>query len=311
MADANPKKLLVAMDGSERALRTAKYLAEMPAFFNMQINLFNVFAGVPESYYDLRREPASVNVTAGLYSWEKQQRRQVEQHLEKCRSVMLSADFNPASIRTTIQKRRIGIARDIVAESKKGYAAVVLRRRGMGGLQGLVMGSVALKLLNGIDSVPIFFAGRKTNRRRVLVAVDGSENAMRAVDLVADMLGGFDYTVGLVTVIREETLPEKGSSAGPALESGLEDIEPLVRKSLNQAQERLYAAGFDDSRLSLEIIRGAQSRAAAIVETADREGFDTIVLGRRGLSRVQQFFAGRVSTKVLQIGQKHHVWIVN
>lgn len=311
MADANSKKLLVAMDGSERALRTAKYLAEMPAFYNMQINLFNVFAGVPESYYDLRREPASVHATAGLYSWEKLQRGRIEQHLQKCRSILLSADYNPANIRIAVQKRREGIARDIIAESKKGYTAVVLRRRGMGSLQGLVMGSVALKLLNGIDTAPIIFAGRKANRRRVLVAVDGSDNAMRAVDLVAGMLGGFDYSVGLVTVLRAVAQPERDSAAESAFNDFLEDIEPQVRTSLNQAQERLSAAGFDDSRLTLEIVRGAESRAAAIVGTADQGGFDTIVLGRRGLSRVQQFFAGRVSTKVLQIGQKYHVWIVN
>jgi nucleotide-binding universal stress UspA family protein len=311
MADMKSKKLLVAVDGSERALLTAKYLAEMPAFFNMQINLFNVYAGVPESYYDLRREPASVNATAGLYSWEKLQRGQMDQHLQKCRSILLSADYNPANIRTTIHKRRVGIARDIIVESQKGYAAVVLRRRGMGSLKGLVMGSVAWKLLNGIDSAPIIFAGRKANRRRVLVAVDGSDNAMRAVDLVADLIGGYDYTVGLVTVLRAGARTGQDSAAESPIESYLDEIEPQVRNSLNLAQERLCAAGFDDSRLTLEIVKGAQSRAAAIVETADQGGFDTIVLGRRGLSRVQQFFAGRVSTKVLQIGQKHHVWIVN
>jgi len=311
MAEANSKKLLVAMDGSERALRTAKYLSGMPAFYNMQINLFNVFAGVPESYYDLRREPASINATAGLYSWEKLQRGRIEAHLQKCRSILLSADYNPANIRTTVQKRRVGIARDIIAESTKGYAAVVLRRRGMGSLQGLVMGSVALKLLNGIDTVPIIFAGRKTNRRRILVAVDGSDNAMRAVDMVADMLGGFDYSVGLVSVLRAEAGLEQDLADASDLNTSPEDIEPQVRRALNQAQERLVAAGFDDSRLTLEIVKGAQSRAAAIVETADQGGFDTIVLGRRGLSRVQQFFAGRVSTKVLQIGQKYHVWIIN
>jgi nucleotide-binding universal stress UspA family protein len=311
MADAKSKKLLVAMDGSERALRTAEYLSHMPAFYNMQVNLFNVFAGVPESYFDLGREPASVNITAGMYSWEKQQRGQIEQHLQQCRSILLSADYNPAKVQTTIKKRRVGIARDIIAESKKGYTAVVLRRRGMGGLQGLVMGSVALKMLNGIDSVPIIFAGRKTNRRRVLVAVDGSDNAMRAVELVADMLGGFDYAVGLVAVIRAEAQPERAPGAESTFKSHLEDVEPEVHNALNKAQERLVAAGFDDSSLSLEIVRGAQSRAAAIVDVADKGGFDTIVLGRRGLSRVQQFFAGRVSTKVLQIGQKYHVWIVN
>jgi nucleotide-binding universal stress UspA family protein len=311
MTNAKNNKLLVAVDGSERALRTAKYLASMPAFFNMQINLFNVFAGVPESYYDLRREPASVNATAGLYSWEKLQRGQIEQHLQKCRNLLLSADYNPAKVRTTLQKRRVGIARDIIAESKKGYSAVVLRRRGMGGLQGLILGSVALKLLNAIDSVPIIFAGRKTSHRRILIAVDGSENAMRAVDFVADTLSGFDYTVGLVTVLRSETQPERAVAVDGNLQKVMDEVEPEVRRSLNQSQDKLIAAGFDGSKLTLEIVRGASSRAAAIVEVAEQGGFDTIVLGRRGLSRVQQFFAGRVSTKVLQIGRKHHVWIVS
>jgi nucleotide-binding universal stress UspA family protein len=47
------------------------------------------------------------------------------------------------------------------------------------------------------------------------------------------------------------------------------------------------------------------------LQTADQGGFDTIVMGRRGLSRVEQFFAGRVSTKVLQLGRTYNVWIVN
>jgi nucleotide-binding universal stress UspA family protein len=311
MANVKNNKLLVAVDGSERALRTAKYLASMPAFFNMQVNLFNVFAGVPESYYDLRREPASVNVTAGLYSWEKLQRGQIEQHLQKCRNILLSADYNPAKVRTTVQKRRVGIARDIIAESKKDYCAVVIRRRGMGGLKGLILGSVALKLLNGIDSIPIIFAGRKTNHRRVLIAVDGSENAMRAVDFVANTLCGFDYSVGLVTVLRSVMQPESDVSTDSDFQNSLDEVEPEVRRSLNKAQERLITAGFDASALSLEIVRNASSRAVAIVDVAEQGGFDTIVLGRRGLSRVQQFFAGRVSTKVLQIGRKHHVWIVS
>jgi nucleotide-binding universal stress UspA family protein len=143
------------------------------------------------------------------------------------------------------------------------------------------------------------------------VAVDGSDNAMRAVDLVANMLGGFDYAIGLVTVIRAQAPVEQVTGADSAFKSYLEDVEIEVRSALNKARERFLAAGFDDSNLSLEFIRGAQSRAAAIVAVADKGGFDTIVLGRRGMSRVQQFSAGRVSTKVLQIGQEYNVWIVN
>ena len=135
MTNSKNKKLLVAVDGSDRSVRTAKYLAEMPAFFNMEINLFNVFIGIPESYYDLGKEPASIKITSGLYAWEKQQRHQIEKQLQKCRKILLSSDFNPAKIQTTIHKRRVGVARDIIAESKNGYAAMVMRRRGMSDLR--------------------------------------------------------------------------------------------------------------------------------------------------------------------------------
>jgi nucleotide-binding universal stress UspA family protein len=311
MANANNKKLLVAVDGSDRSIRTVKYLAEMPAFFNMEINLFNVIIGIPESYYDLGKEPASVNITAGLYAWEQQQRNQIEKQMQKCRKILLSSDFNPAKIRTTIHKRRMGVARDIIAESKNGYGAVVLRRRGMSNLQGLIMGSIAVKLLNGIDDLPIIFAGRKPNNRRILIAVDGSDNAMRAVDFVGKNLGGFDYTAGLVTVLRTEESQVIDASAADVFEQYLAEMEPQIGKTLNQAREQLIANGFAESQVSIEIVKRVQSRAGAIVDAAERGNFDTIVVGRRGLSRVQQFFTGRVSTKVLQIGRKHHVWIVN
>lgn len=311
MAAPDNNRLLVAVDGSDRSIRTVKYLAEMPAFFNSEINLFSVFINIPESYYDLGKEPASVKITSGLYAWEKQQRARIERQMEKCRKILLSADYNPAKIKTTIQKRRVGVARDIIAESGNGYAAVVLRRRGMSNLQGLIMGSIAMKLLNGIDSLPLIFAGRKPNNRRVLIAVDGSDNAMRAVDFVGKALGGFDYAVGLVTVLRGEETQVMNGSAEEVFKQYLDEMEPRIAQSLNKARDRLVAAGFAESEITVEIIKGARSRAGAIVDAAERGEFDTIVMGRRGLSMVQQFFTGRVSTKVLQIGRRNHVWIVN
>jgi nucleotide-binding universal stress UspA family protein len=310
MANENRQRLLVPLDGSERSIRTAQYLADMPAFQQMEIHLFNVLQPMPESYYDLQREPAGGRMTQWLYAWEKIQRDQIETHIEEWRNILLSVKYDPNHIHRTIQQCREGVARDIIAESKDGYRAVVVRRRGMGG-KGLIMGSVAQKLLSGIDSVPIIFAGRKDNHRRILIALDGSGNAMRAVDFVASTLGGFDYTVGLVTVLRTDGNQNQDLMLDSAFQSYVEETEQEMGKVLKQARDRLVAAGFDTSRITTKIVKGALSRAAAIVETADRGGFDTIVVGRRGLSRVEQFFAGRVSTKVLQLGRQYSVWIVN
>ena len=39
-------------------------------------------------------------------------------------------------------------------------------------------------------------------------------------------------------------------------------------------------------------------------------GYGTIVVGRRGLSKVYEFFMGRVSDKVLHLAKDMAVWIV-
>jgi nucleotide-binding universal stress UspA family protein len=311
MTLASIKKMLVAIDGSDRSIKTVKYLADMAALRNAEINLFHVFSGIPESHYDLLKEPASLKMGGQLVAWESAQRKRMEKYMEKCRKILLAADFHPQRVSITVRDRKHGIARDIVAASHTGYDAVVLRRRGMSRLTGLVMGSVAYKLLNTIDSVPLIFAGRKSYNQRILIGMDQSENAMRAVDFVGRMADGYGYEVLLVNVMRG-----LGASDVPlSVEAGGYSHGDVLQSEIHQifatAIERLVAAGFDPQKVRAEIIRDVPSRAGALVEMADREDYSTIVVGRRGLSRTSAFAIGRVSPKVLQIGRKHHVWIVN
>jgi nucleotide-binding universal stress UspA family protein len=46
------------------------------------------------------------------------------------------------------------------------------------------------------------------------------------------------------------------------------------------------------------------------LEEARNNGYGTIVMGRRGISGVQEFFMGSVSSKVLQNATGMAVWIV-
>ena len=54
-----------------------------------------------------------------------------------------------------------------------------------------------------------------------------------------------------------------------------------------------------------------RTKSDAIVKEANEGGYGTIVVGRRGLSRVREFFIGRVSMKVIQLARKHAVWVVS
>jgi nucleotide-binding universal stress UspA family protein len=91
----------------------------------------------------------------------------------------------------------------------------------------------------------------------------------------------------------------------------LQNAEKAATTLLEEASGRLERAGLNRDRITTKIHSGAASRAEAIVEEARKGGYGTIVVGRRGLSRVEEFFMGRVSKKVLQLAKWTAVWVVS
>jgi nucleotide-binding universal stress UspA family protein len=312
-ADMNSpgKRILVAIDGSERSLQTVKYMTQVPCFRQIEINLFHVYNAIPEAFWDLSKEPASLNISASVRAWEKQQREKIENHLDTCRQMLLDADFQPQKIKLTVSPRKSGIARDIIAESRHDYMAVLLRRRGMGRVPGLVMGSVAFKLLANLQQVPLIFAGRKPIHQRLLLALDGSTGAERALEFAIHLLGGQPAEFILVNVLRGGSTWERNNRVRYNLLGLPEEAAAQVRNVVYSAKMRLQAAGYASGTIQSEIITDADSRAKAIVEMAAEKKIDTIVLGRRGISRVQEFAMGRVSSKVLHLGRQFTIWLAN
>jgi nucleotide-binding universal stress UspA family protein len=200
------KRLLLAVDGSERALQTVRYAGEEDAFKGMKIVLFHVFNSIPDAYYDLEKEPKSVRVVRHVRSWEAQQKKNIRKYMDDARQMLLSAGHAEPAVDINIQARRKGVARDIIIEAHKGYDAVLVRRRGATALKNIIVGSVTNKLLEKLSFIPVLIAGRKQVNKKVLVAVDGSPCANRAVQFVADTLGpAGNYQVRLVHVVRGGT----------------------------------------------------------------------------------------------------------
>ena len=297
------KRLLLAVDGSDRALQTVRYAGEEEAFKGMKIVLFHVFNSIPDAYYDLEKEPKSVKVVRHVRSWETEQKKNMHKYMEEARQMLLDAGHAPTAVDIKIQNRKKGVARDIIIEARKGYDAVLVRRRGFTSLKNVTVGSVTNKLLEKLTFIPVLIAGRKPINKKVLVAVDGSPGATKAVQFVADLLGPLgNYQVRLLHVVRGgaksdvEALEENG-----AIQSGA---------VFKEAVKILAAAGFDQQNISTKTITGVISRAGAIVNMAEKGGWSTIVVGRRGLSSISDFFMGRVSNKVVHAGRKDTLWVV-
>ena len=310
MSKQTQKKILVPVDGSDRALNTVRYIAKNEPFFKHRIVLLHVFSAVPESYWDLETEPHSGRMVKQVRAWQVSQKRIIQNYMEQAHQLLLKAGFPRELIETRIQNRKKGIARDIIAEARKGYEAVVTRRRGMTGLRGIVLGSVATKLVEKLDFLPLILVGKKPSGRRVLIAFDGSEDATKAVDFVGAILGGFDYEAMLVNAIRGNG---KKLSQGPQMFAS-SDFTRAANKAITPelylATKKLISYGFNTKNISTKIIQGVRSRAKAITDEASNNDCGTIAIGRKGRSRVRSFILGRVTNKVIYMARNRTVWVI-
>ena len=223
--------------------------------------------------------------------------------MDDAKQMLIEAGHAETAVDIKIQNRKKGVARDIIIEAHNGYDAVLVRRRGATALQNIIVGSVTLKLMEKLNFIPVLIAGRKPLNKRVLVAVDGSPCADRAVQFVGDILGPHeDYQVRLLNVIRGGSR----SDIDILEDNGIGETESVFKSAINI----LVNAGFPPGNISTKTVTGVLSRAGAIVNAAHKGDWSTIVVGRRGLSSVSEFFMGRVSNKVVQAGRKDTVWIV-
>ena len=303
-------KLLVALDGSAKSAKTIHHLCTFKPYREKELVLFNVMNKVPECYYDLRKEPFSYNITSHVHAWESGCRTLMDKFMNESRNKLVAWGFDAKKVHVLISERKEGIARDILAEARKGYHALVLRRRGWAtSVLPVIMGSVSTKLIEKASDVPIILAGVEEVTHNLLLALDGSSGAQRAAEYTAQMIRDSGCRVVIGSVIRDFYGPDESlypQESGECVSNGFQAIE----KSQNEAMEKFLQAGFREDQIVKRITKGAKSRSGAIVEMAMEEGCDTVIFGRRGRSEVSDFNIGRVPWKVLQGARKLTVWVI-
>lgn len=154
--------------------------------------------------------------------------------------------------------------------------------------------------------------------KNILVAIDDSENAMRAVEFASKILVD-DGKITLFSVLQDiaalcnfespELTPYFLSQRSSFCV--LEDKKKeLMEKTMQKAKRILIEAGFDDKNIITKLKVKQKGIARDIVQES-LAGYDLIVIGRRGLSGVKEFFIGSISQKVLTLSTKASVLIVN
>ncbi len=132
---------------------------------------------------------------------------------------------------------------------------------------------------------------------KIVVPVDGSESAWRALANARAIGEKFSATLVIVNVVQPYNnaallaVPLDHST----ISQGNSELERIGDKVLEMAQERL--AGYPyPVELCLEIGHPSER----IIALSKKKEADAIILGSRGLSGIAEFFLGSVSSKVSQ-----------
>lgn len=138
--------------------------------------------------------------------------------------------------------------------------------------------------------------------RNLLVAVDGSEPARRAVAAAADYAHHAGAKLTLVHVLTRtgrHQVPEELKAFAELEHLRVTEHEIIIsagQELLAKAEQQARDAGAADMATILE----SGDPTATIADIARREGIDLIVMGRRGLGDLGGLLLGSVSHKVAQ-----------
>lgn len=133
--------------------------------------------------------------------------------------------------------------------------------------------------------------------QHILLASDGSDNAIRAADTAAQIASKFGARVTILTVFNPPVM-------APPFLGGPEpiiDAEVLTQQAeeIQEAVERRTGAILETQKVPYECRREVGHPVDHIVSVAEQENADLIVMGSRGLGGLQSFLLGSVSDRVL------------
>jgi len=150
------KKILLAMDDSENAMRAVEFVAN---FFtpDNKITLFNVIPDTATlcAMNSPELTPYFISQQSAFCLLEEEKKKLVNEAMQKAKRILLDAKFEERKITIKSEIRKSGIARDIIREAKAGYNVVVMGKRGLSGIKDFILGSVSQKVFNSAKDISV------------------------------------------------------------------------------------------------------------------------------------------------------------
>lgn len=306
-------RILIPYDGSraaKKALEWGAHLARAGGEAVSNITLVRVIGG---AYLARHVQNVDLRVTRmdQVAAWRRMRQHHLDHEIlplleEGKRSLQEKGVVAP--IETHVAEGKIGEEIIRVAE-EGGYTTIVMGRRGLSPVKGLLLGSVTRQVLSLAQKMTIFVLGAEAVFNPecpispLLLPVDGSEPSLAAVRQGAALARGFPDYHPQLTLLHVIDFVKVGAS----LNAGTTQLVKEGEAVLASGRQILQEAGLKGP-LADKLIVGHPFRL--IAEEAEEGHYALILMGARGLSPMKQLFLGSVSSEVLHRASRAIVGIV-
>lgn len=280
-----PGTILAATDFSETAERAVNFARELSRKFQSQLHLLHVTVILEDPHIEESHRHRLEELVA---SGDDSRRRELE-----------SASVDQPGVEITPHMVRGLAPAEVIVEtaSNLGCELIAMGTHGRRGLSHLLLGSVAERVVR-TSKVPVLTVHGSADIElaetpQILVPHDFSEASATAVRRAAAWAKALDAEITLLHVVEPVVYPEF-YSVDVLSDDLMERLVERSERALRTAADELL--GENTVRVVVEVGRAANT----IVEAADPEQFDLVIMATRGLSGLEQVLLGSVAESVLR-----------
>jgi nucleotide-binding universal stress UspA family protein len=146
----------------------------------------------------------------------------------------------------------------------------------------------------------------KINYSKLLVPIDGSFQSLIAATYAIDFATTYHAKVTLFSVVPSQIKHGDSSGVfGMVTPNHLEQYKKEAEKWFNQISDDAKNQGYNINNITYDVITTPMSTVGAIVDYAEKENFDIIILGNSGRTGFKKILLGSTAAGVVTYAHCH------
>jgi len=148
--------MLVAFDDSDNAMRAIEFIVKtfnpdsrVTLYYVVQDSIALCDMNSPEL------TPYFLTQQSAFCALEEKKKELINDAMRKAKALLTGGGFKENNVEMKIEKKKGGVARDIINEAHSGYDLIVIGRRGLSGIMEFILGSVSQKVLQSAKDVSV------------------------------------------------------------------------------------------------------------------------------------------------------------